>query len=230
MTEAVRIGSNPLGQRTRDSRCCFRFGRQLSCTPDLVRSPMRTSPSITLLAIAVMAFVGCRHAPVIETHATEAVISVEERNTIFRVISPQSGKEITPGVDIYADGRCVVRTSDGQEFEKKLQSADIRRLLKFFDHQGLFSISDESIERAIDRELEPVRTELPGGGVMVSTRGRVCVVDASFTRIAARTPAKEVDIWRYALKVELDEYRTVTELRTVQRCIERVYDIARKID
>ena len=91
------------------------------------------------------------------------------------------------------------------------------------------SISDASIERAIDRELEPVRTQLPGGGVRVSSRFRVLVADSNHTRILARTDSKTVRISRYALPSELEHYQTVTELRTVQRCVQRVYDVAGKI-
>ena len=148
---------------------------------------------------------------------------------MIRVISQRSGREITPGIDIFADGRCAVRTFQGEELEKRLPAGEVRSLLEFFEREGLFSISDAAIERAIDRELEPVRTELPDGGVQVSSRGRVAVTDSNHTRIAARTDSKSVRISRYALDVELEHYRTATELRTVQRCIERVYEVAGKI-
>jgi hypothetical protein len=74
-----------------------------------------------------------------------------------------------------------------------------------------------------------VRTELPGGGFSVSSRGRVAIVDSSKTTIAAHTPSKKVEISRYALHAELEHYRTVAELRTVQQCVERVYEVAGKI-
>lgn len=173
--------------------------------------------------------VGCKQTAVTQTTTTRPVISVEERPTMVRVVSQRSGADITPGIDIFPDGRCMVRTFRGEELERKLRPSDVRGLLEFFDRQGLFSISDESIERAIDRELEPVRTELPDGGVRFSSRGRFLASDSSHTRIAAHTPSKKVDISRYALHLELKHYRTVTELRTVQSCVERVYQVAGKI-
>jgi hypothetical protein len=189
---------------------------------------MRISHFIAVFVFAVMALTGCESTRVTE-NPSQPVISVAERSTMIRVVSQRSGAEITPGIDIFADGRCMVRTFRGEEVERRLPPSAVSGLLDFFDRQGLFSISDASIERAIDRELEPVRTELADGGVSVSTRGRVLVVDSSHTRIAARSPTKKVEISRYALHAELEHYRTVTELRTVQRCVERVYEVAGKI-
>src|SRR6266516_38874 len=103
---------------------------------------MRTSPTILLLAVAMADLVGCTHSPVTKATSTQPVVSVKERPTMIRVISRRSGMEITPGIDIFADGRCVVRTFRGEELERKLEPSDVRRLLKFFDRQGLFSISD----------------------------------------------------------------------------------------
>jgi hypothetical protein len=185
---------------------------------------------IASFAVVLTALAGCRHAPVAQTASSQPVISIEQRPTMFRVMSQRSGREITPGIDIFADGRCSVRTFGGEELERSLRRSDVRQLLEFFDRQGLFTISEDSIERAIDRELQPVRTELPDGGVSVSSRGRVATVDGTHTRIAAHTSTQKVEISRYAMHSELEHYRTVTELRTVQRCVERVYEVAGKID
>jgi hypothetical protein len=94
--------------------------------------------------------------------------------------------------------------------------------LEFFEREGLFTISDASIERAIDRELAPVRTELPGGGVRVSYPSRRYVTDCNYTSIAIRTAAQTSRIERYALSFEIEWYPQVIELQTVQRCVQRV--------
>ncbi|MEW6307104.1 MAG: hypothetical protein AB1705_26875 [Verrucomicrobiota bacterium] len=189
---------------------------------------MRTSRLIMVFAVAVAAFAGCRNTPIAKT-AAQPVISVAVRPTMIRVISQRSGTDITPGIDIFADGRCAVRTFRGEEITKRLRVGEVDSLLVFFEREGLFSVSDATIERAIDRELEPVRTELPGGGFRVSMRGRVLVTDSNHTRIVAQKDSKSVAISRYALNSELEHYRTVTELRTVQRCVDRVYEVAGKI-
>jgi len=144
---------------------------------------------------------------------------------MIRVISRESGRDITPGVEVFADGSCRIKTVEGDEYTTKLERSTVRGLLSFLEREGLFSISDESIERAIDRELQPVRTELPGGGVSFTSRGRVFVTDSAHARISARAGTNSVRISRYALESEIEHYRTVTELRTVQRCIQRVYDV-----
>jgi hypothetical protein len=190
---------------------------------------MRTPHIIASFAVALTMLIGCADVPVAPTVSVEPVISVEEQPTMLRVISRRTGQPLTPGIDIFADGRCLLRRFDGQEVEKRLRPADVRSLLQFFEREGLFSISDDSIDRAIDRELQPVRTELPDGSIHVSSRGPVLVTDSSHTRISARTASQRVKISRYALHSELEHYRTVTELRTVQRCVQRVYDVAGKI-
>jgi hypothetical protein len=192
---------------------------------------MRKTHLITLLAIVATALVGCGHTPAKQMSAAEPVISVEESSRMFRVVFPHSGKDIIRGVHIFEDGRCMVYTDGGEELERKLRPSDVRGLLDYFDHQGLFSISNASIERAIGRDLlKPVRMELPDGGFSDMTRGRICVVDGSDTRISVCTRTEKVEICRHALREELQEYRIVTELRTVKRCIERVYEVAGKIE
>lgn len=197
--------------------------RQLTST---LTSAMRFLHAAGLLVMALTVG-GCRHTSITSAQTKEPIISVEERSRMFRVISPKTGKVLTPGVDIFADGRCLVRAFDGEELERSLRSSDVTALLDFFDRQGLFAISDESIERAIDRDLKrPVEITLEDGSVCAVNRYRITVVDASDTRLIVRAPGKEVRISRYALHCELEEYRTVTELKAVQRCVERVYELA----
>src|SRR6267143_614379 len=69
------------------------------------------------LVLAFTALVGCTHAPVAQTASPQPVISVEEEPTMIQVTSQRSGQVITPGIDIFADGRCLVRRFDGQELE-----------------------------------------------------------------------------------------------------------------
>lgn len=152
--------------------------------------------------------------PVTPATATEPVITVEERPTMIRVTSKQSGKTIIPGVDIFADGRCVIRTFRGEENERKLQPSDVRGLLDYFDRQGLFSISDESIKRAITDHYFG-----QGGGA----------IDANHTRIAVRTATIQMEVSRNALDREIERYPAVGELRKIQNCVDKVYEIAGKI-
>jgi hypothetical protein len=189
---------------------------------------MRVVYIIGMATILAPALIGCKHALVRQMPANQPIISVEERSRMFRVISQSSGKLFDPGVDIFADGRCMVRTIDGKEYERRLRLSEVRSLLGFFEGQGFFVLSTEVIELAIDRDLEQrlLHVELPDGSIVVTKRSRVCGVDGSDTRIVARTPSRTVDISRYLLSCELEEYQTVNELKIVQRCIEKVYKVA----
>lgn len=173
--------------------------------------------------------IGCSHTRVAQGDRHEPIISVSEKSRMFYILAKNSGEVIVPGVDIFSDGRCIVRNFDGEVIEKKLSASKVRDLMDFFSREGLFDISTASIDRAIDRELQPIVTELPGGGSMTSSRGRVLVVDGSVTCLAVRTLAKQVEISRHALSCELKEYQTVVELRAVDRCIKRVYQVAGNI-
>ena len=127
---------------------------------------------------------------------------------MFSIRSKRTGQPVVPGVLIYADGTCRVTTSDGDELTKAIKPSKVKELLGFFQREGLFSISDESI----DRHMKAVGAY------------RVVVVDASETRIVARQEGKSVRISRYALDLEIQYYPEVPELRAVQKCVERAYE------
>ena len=138
---------------------------------------------------------------------------------MFQIISRQSRKPIVPGIDIFADGRCTVRTYGGEEVERFLLPQDVQALLEFFERQGLYSISNDSIKRAIEAQLATNHEIAP-----------VIAVDGSETRIAARALNKQVEVSCYVLELHIENYPAVIELRTVKTCVERVYEIAGRID
>lgn len=180
---------------------------------------------------AVVVVVGCAQKSTPDAKAAPAhqVISVEEEPTFIRVLSQRTGKEITPGIDIFADGRCLVRKFDGTEFEKRLRPDDVHGLLQFFERQGLFNISQASIERAIDGANEIVWKELPDGSFQGTSPARSWTTHMNHTRIGAVSDSTNVWISRYDLAGEVGQYSTVAELQTVSRCVERVYEVAGKI-
>ena len=216
MTCKTHAGAFCAGGRRRNAQAALSFA---DCQ-------WRVSRIALLLLLVTVVLAGCTSAPVARAPGDELVVSFEERPTMYRIISKRTGAIIIPGVDIFASGRCLLRTVDGEELERRLSPGDVQSLLKFLDGQGLFDISNESIERAIDREVNPVLVELPNGEFSVSGTGPVCVVDASRSRIVAHMGSKRVDISRYALGVEVEHYRAVTELRTVQNCIKKVCEVS----
>jgi hypothetical protein len=160
-----------------------------------------------ILFSAIVALAGCSRLPVTPIPSGQPIISVSEEPTMIRVLSRRTGKDIIPGVDIFADGRCVIRTFAGKERQKKLKPSQVNALLEFFEREGLFRISKESIENAI-RE---------------SPDGQIDVVDANRTTIAVDMGSKKTRISRNALDEEVKFYRTVIELQVMKKCVERVY-------
>ena len=144
---------------------------------------------------------------------------------MIRVVSKRSGMDITPGVDVFTDGRCLVRTFDGDELQRRISPADVDRLLGYFEEQRLLTLTDDIIDRSIEQQLQPKREELPGGGVRVGFPSRHYVTDCNYTSIAVRTAAQTSRIERYALSHEIEWYPQVAELQTVQQCVQRVYDV-----
>ena len=144
---------------------------------------------------------------------------------MLRVISKRSGKDIIPGVHIFADGHCQVRTFDGHEFHRWISPSEVERLLRYFEEQHLVSLTDAIIEQSIEQQLQPKREELPGGGVRVSYPSWHYVTDCNYTSIAVRTDTQRLRIERYALSHQIEWYPQVAELQIVQRCVQRVYDV-----
>jgi hypothetical protein len=174
---------------------------------------MRRSICLTLLAVAALATAGCCHTSTAAASKSKPVITVEERPAMYAVLSKRSGRPIIPGIDIFEDGRCVVRTFNGDESEKVLQKSDVQTLLDFFDQQDLFSISEESITGAVARQGQ-----------------FVVFVDGTTTRLAAREGARQFDVSRKCLNRELESYSpNVRELRAMVNCIEKVYEVAGRI-
>jgi hypothetical protein len=79
--------------------------------------------------------------------------------------------------------------------------------LRFFEGEGLQSISNELLERRIN-DAYPFK--------------RVFVVDSHETRINVQDGTRSVRLSRYALDMELEYYPDVKELRTIQNCVDRV--------
>ena len=169
---------------------------------------MRLNPSIAAVPLALL-FCGCAGPhPQQSGGETHPVVSVEQTSDMFYIRSKKTGLHMTPGVDIFADGKCNVRTFHGAEFTKTITRSKLEELLHWLEGEGLFSISEDVIERRI-RETSPEK--------------RVVVVDSGYTRLAAQQGAQTVKLSRYALDAEIENYPEVSELRTIQKCVDRVY-------
>lgn len=130
-----------------------------------------------------------------------------------RVVSKISGREIVPGIDIYADGRCLIRRFDGTEPEKRVSPSEVSELLRFLDQSGFFGLSNFLIDSKVD-----AAQRLPGAGI----KG---VTDDYYTFICARTTSKTNDIERYAIDFELEWYPEIAELKVMRDAFRRIHEV-----
>jgi|KBSSwiStaDraftv2_1062776.scaffolds.fasta_scaffold211830_5 hypothetical protein len=134
---------------------------------------------------------------------------------MFSVVSKTSGKYLVPGIDLYADGRCLIRRFDGTEREKRVAPSELSELLRFLDQSGFFGMSNF----LIDSKVKAAQI-LPGGGIRMRS-----VTDANFILISARTTSKTNRIERYALDEELEWYPEIAELKAMRDAFRRVHEV-----
>lgn len=160
--------------------------------------------------------------------AENPAISIQEWPTITRVYSKSSGAELLPGVELYNDGRCVLRTFRGEEIHKSFHRAAVVRLLKLWKRQGLFSISSDAIEKAksTERQRRTVVTDLPDGSFSIETPPiRTTPTDMVQMRITARTETETVLLSVNGLLWQIESFPAIREYRTMRRCVNEVYKV-----
>ena len=131
---------------------------------------------------------------------------------------------IIPGVDMYDDGRCIIRTFDGREFQKTITNDKVRDLLAYLERHGVFGISRAAIDQSIDRLHEPTTNLLADGTMSISWPMRAFVSDAGFTELTVRTGTNSLTIGREALYFEAKHYPQVLELRALTNFVHKIYE------
>ncbi len=126
---------------------------------------------------------------------TNLVIALSERPTHGLILSEATGELITPGIDVYANGRCIIRNLGGAETEKQISSAEVTKLLQAIDRSGFFELSSA----ALDARVKALQV---GRGIK----------GANHTAVFARVASKTNRIERYALDWELEWYPEMLEL------------------
>lgn len=176
--------------------------------------------------------------PVSPTNATPAqaaipipVISASQYGAMSRITPKKPSilrdRVFIPGVEIFADGRCYVKTQAGDEFDRRITPDEVESLLHYFQEQGLFSLSDPKISEIIEKYVStPTIVDLPGGGQTVTYPGRHFFHDGIRDSISVRTEALSFAVRGRPLLYELEAYPSIAELRTLHECIKRVYDAA----
>ena len=163
--------------------------------------------------MTILAFVlnGCSRSNVVRESLSSVpenplVVSIKHESTMFEIRSKFTGKRISPGLEIYSNGRVTVCDFDGNETEKRLQLRDVQALLRSLEQAGLFSLSPGDIESSIEREnkLAPA------------------IVDGSYVSISAWSGEKSVSLKRYCLSEEVKAYPGVKQLQVMTNCLAKV--------
>ncbi len=190
-----------------------------------------TAYKLTLLLCAlVLILPGCKSTS--SNSKAAAVISVAYESTYMLSISKKSGKRTIPGYDMFADGKCSLRTSEGDEFTLKLSPEEVANLISFSKEQGFFSISNESLEKAsrpissIDLQLVTnevsgvISVEVFGGSTTYS--GPAMEMHGDQVTVSIQDGTIKNSISRYNLPREIKHYTNLTQFQIIGRCVDKI--------
>ncbi|HEY1170714.1 MAG TPA: hypothetical protein VGH19_05030 [Verrucomicrobiae bacterium] len=188
------------------------------------KQPSRHLALLCLWAL-LFSFSGCTS----RSNTTAPIISVANESTYMLAISKKSGKRIIPGYDIFADGKCSLRSSEGDEFTLKLPPEEVTGLVSFSKEQGFFSISNESLEKAsypiTSIDLQLVTNEI-SGVVSVEVIGATSTYSmethANQVTVSIQDGTVKNSISRYNLHKEIKHYTNLTQFQIIGRCVDKI--------
>lgn len=118
---------------------------------------MRVTGQSFALAVWLLALIGCRREeqaalPFPLVADGKPAITVHLEPTYINVTSRKTGAYIIPGVEIYSGGGCVIRDFDGTELERRISQQQLAELLRFFDAERIFGLTDRAVDEAVARD------------------------------------------------------------------------------
>jgi hypothetical protein len=149
---------------------------------------------------------------VASTPATERlVVRVSSEPTGLTVKSQKSGKKIIPGVDIYSDGKVIVRRYDGSEATKHIDKPAIEKLLRSLDSTKFYKVTEESFDGEVNKSNPPGEVE------------RIVVTDSVVWCIRTRNAGVTHSTKFYGLWEMAEHYPNIEQLKTLKDAILMVY-------
>jgi hypothetical protein len=136
------------------------------------------------------------------------VVSVGESPNIFAQRSKTTGETVTPGIEIYADGTTIIRSSDGEHSAKRIDVQRLAELLAYFREQRLFYLTEQKLTEA-----------------MVKARGLPAPTDQTTTILFATADKQKVSLKVYAFPLVVENHPQVEDLQIMKRCIAKIYEI-----
>lgn len=173
------------------------------------------------------------NAPASRGGATSLTLVADERPAISVVMQPsgpsvrsqRTQRTIVPGIDIFPDGRCLVRRLDGTEQEKSIGTAGVREMVAFFDEKGLFFLSDEAIEKRLEAmDVPQIQVDRSGPSVFHKLRESAPVNYR--TGLQVRLEGQTILLARWDLDLEIHWFPQLRELRVIRACVDKVFAVA----
>lgn len=141
------------------------------------------------------------------------------------VMSQESRLAIVPGIDIFPDGRCLVRRPDGSEQRKDIGRARVRELVEFFDDRGLFFLTNDALDARLS-EADVPQINVDRGGASVLYKLREAAPVNYRTGLQVRLEGMTVLLSRWDLDLELRWFPQVRELHIIRACVDKVFEAA----
>ncbi|MCD6050552.1 MAG: hypothetical protein K0Q55_1955 [Verrucomicrobia bacterium] len=186
----------------------------------------RIKPIVFLLLCALsLVLTACQ-----STSAAKAspVISISYESTYTYTVSKKSGQRITPGYDIFTDGRCSLRSADGDEITLKLSPEEVTGLVSFSKEQGFFSISNESLVKTLSsKTFEYVTNFNPNPLTVVEVKvisvdGPAMEMHGEQVTVSIQDGTLKNSISRYNLHKEIKHYTNLTQFQIIGRCLGKI--------
>jgi hypothetical protein len=140
-----------------------------------------------------------------------SVVSVSSEPTGLTVKSQKSGRKIIPGIDIYSDGRVLVRRYDGSEATKHIDRTAVETLLRSLDDTRFYKITEDSFNTEVNKANPPGEVE------------RIVVTDCPVWRIRTRNAGVTHSTKFYGLWEMAEHYPNIEQLKTLKGAILMVY-------
>jgi hypothetical protein len=176
---------------------------------------MRATAQVLAMAVCFSVVIGCRRSesaalPYQLVADGKPAITVQLESTYIYVTSRNTGAKIIPGIEIFAGGGCIIRDFEGTELERRISQQQLADLLRFFEAERIFGLSDRAVDEAAARNAK-------GSGTF-----RTHQIN---TRLIIRQPNILTYLSRYDLTNEIKSHPNCRELQAIQRCVDKVYEI-----
>jgi hypothetical protein len=193
---------------------------------------LRFSCAIILLCSLVLILTGCRSTST--SSKTSPVISITYEFAFVYTDIQKSDQRIVPGYDLFTNGKCLLRTSESNEITFNLSPEEVADLVSFCRKQGFFSISNESLEKAIPpmtfrwvtNELSDSTTTIEF--IVSDPKNPALEKHGDLVTVTIQDGTVKNSISRYNLHKETKHYTNLPQFQIIGRCMSKIDETVMK--